>query len=265
LKNYISKNIETIQRVGDVVIKLDHAGKMKLNTGEYIDRWLFSSADFEPLIVDLIKKFLSTNENFLDLGANIGYFSLIASRRIGVNGTVYAFEPTPSTLEQLTENIRLNNLNNIKIFKKAVSNTNGFSTFKTPAGTVRNSGRSSLRLIEEASTEIKVETVTIDSMLDQLEKIKVIKMDIEGAEGLALDGMVGLIRRDRPIIIMELTDHFLRQLGYSSELILLFFRNQDYKIFSLKDAVEEIFPESNFRDQQLDILCIPNEKSHLLH
>lgn len=255
LKKYIKSNSGYIDNIGEVKINLKYAGKMNLFTNDYIDKWLFTGADFEPRTVEIIKKYLSEKGNFLDIGANIGYFSLIASRRIGKEGTVYAFEPTPNTISRLKKNISLNNLCNIEVIEKAVSNKAGIVIFKTPSASIRNSGRSSMRDIEEHYITLNVETVTIDSMLNSFKKISLIKMDIEGAEGLALEGMEGLINRDRPVIIMELSDKYLKQMGYSGELVLAFLRDKKYKVYDVCDLANELM--NNKPDVQYDILCIP--------
>lgn len=165
------------------------------------------------------------------------------------------FEPTPNTISRLKKNISLNNLSNIEVIEKAVSNKAGIVIFKTPSAIIRNSGRSSMRDIEEHYITLNVETVTIDSMLNSFKKISLIKMDIEGAEGLALEGMEGLINRDRPVIIMELSDKYLKQMGYSGELVLAFLRDKKYKVYDVCDLANELM--NNKPDVQYDILCIP--------
>jgi FkbM family methyltransferase len=257
LKKYIYSNIDFINEIGEVEIKLKYAGKMRLVTSDYVDRWLFTGADFEPDTVKLIQKYLSKDDNFLDIGANIGYFSLIASQIVGKRGTVYSFEPTPETISRLHKNIRLNNLRNIQVIENAVSNQKGSVTFKIPSDKIRNSGRSSMRDIEENFFEISVDTISIDLMMDSLKKIALIKMDIEGAEGLALDGMKNLIKRDRPVIIMELSDGYLKQMGYSAEKVLGFLRNQKYKVCEASNRGKEISMEDISGKFQCDILCIP--------
>ncbi len=257
LKRYIRANIDFINQMGEVEIKLRRAGKMKLSTNDYIDRWLFTGDAYEPETVALIESYLERGDNFLDIGANIGYFSLIASRKIDKDGIVYAYEPTPLTIKRLETNLALNKITNVKVVEKAVSNKNEIVTFRTPCDVVRNSGRSSMRSIEENFSEFKVETVTIDSMLNQLKKIRLIKMDIEGAEGLALEGMQGLLERDRPIIIMELSDAYLRQMGYSSELVLIFLRDNNYNVYSTSDLENKIDLSVYLDKFQCDILCLP--------
>ncbi len=85
-------------------------------------------------------------------------------------------------------------------------------------------------------------------------------MDIEGAEAMALKGMVKLIERDQPLFIMELTDFYLRQLGSSAESVLNFFRELNYRIFLAGEEIQEIDSPTQIKEYQHDILCIPCKK-----
>ncbi|MDN3655866.1 FkbM family methyltransferase [Ferruginibacter paludis] len=260
LKNIIKRNDRFVNELGSKQIVLRHAGKMELQTNDYIDHWLYTGADFEPHVVRLFLKILKKGNNVLDIGANIGYFSLIASKLVGVSGKVYSFEPTPLTLHKLNKNISLNNSSNIMVYNKAVSDHNGKALFKIPIGMVKNSGRASFRNIEENNLTVEVQTITLDSILDEIQPVHLIKMDIEGAEAMALKGMKNLIKRDRPIFIMELSDCYLQQLGESASNVLNFYREQAYRIFIAGEEIKEISNNTELKDHQYDILCIPIAK-----
>ncbi|MFT3679142.1 MAG: FkbM family methyltransferase [Ferruginibacter sp.] len=264
LKKYINKNMQVINDLPPQVIELAHAGKMELHTKDYIDRWLYTSADFEPHIVKLFLQILEPGNNVLDIGANIGYFSLIASKRVGANGNVYSFEPSPATMERLKRNIQLNERTNVQLFQKAVSDTEGMVSFQMPADDIKNSGRASFRQLEENSTVTSVETIRLDSKMDEIKPVALVKMDIEGAEAMALKGMTGLIKRDQPVFIMELSGSYLNQLGYSTFFIINFFQEHHYKIFVAGDTCYELDNDTISDEQQYDIVCIP-QNSRLLH
>ena len=105
-----------------------------------------------------------------------------------------------------------------------------------------------------------MKTITLDSILNEIEPIHLIKMDIEGAEAMALKGMINLIKRDQPIFIMELSDYYLKQLGESASYVLDFYRQQAYKIFIAGEEIKEISNDMELKDHQYDILCIPIAK-----
>ena len=260
LQKIIRKNSEFIRSSGLKKIKLAHAGNLELQLNDYIDMWLYTGADFEPHTVSLFRKILKTGDNALDIGANIGYLSLIASNIVGSSGKIYAFEPTPETIIKFKKNLALNNCSNIILYQTAVSETNGTAVFRIPSDEVKNSGRASLRDIEENNFEIKVETTRLDSMLEDLPTIQLVKMDIEGAEAMALKGMEQLINRDRPLFIMELSGFYLQQLSSSSNFVIEFFKKKHYRILVTGDIIYEINNVKGLKNAQYDILCIPGEK-----
>jgi FkbM family methyltransferase len=260
LKGCIRRNISTVNSLGVKKIYLAYAGSMELYTNDYIDRWLYTGADFEPHVVNLYLKILREGSNVLDVGANIGYFSIIASRLVGQSGKIYSFEPSPNTLIRLKRNISLNKFKNIIIYPKAVSEKVGFVVFKIPSDTVQNSGRSSFRDIEENSIEVEVPTINIDSLLQEIISISLVKMDIEGAEAMALIGMQKLIERDSPIFIMELSDAYLKQLGASAISVWDFFKCRDYKVFNAGNGLSALLESDLKLDMPFDILCIPQKK-----
>ena len=129
----------------------------------------------------------------IDIGANIGYYTLIAAKLIGKRkGKVYAFEPELSNFNLLIKNIKLNNYKNVIPILKAVSDQNGqIKLF------LSESNREGHRIynFKEGRRFIKVETITLDNFFKNKEKeIDVIKMDIEGAEIAALKGMNNILK-----------------------------------------------------------------------
>ena len=125
----------------------------------------------------------------LDIGANVGYYTLLAARLVGPSGMVYAFEPERSNFQLLVENITLNRYRNVVPVEKAVSNTCGRTElFLDP----ENFGAHSLspQCCDTRSKPVTVETVTLDNFLRRTHDmhVDVIKIDVQGAEGLALEG-----------------------------------------------------------------------------
>lgn len=259
LKKYIELHIDEISHFREKTIKLKYAGKLKLSPNDFIDRWLYTGADFEPHIVRLFIKILRKGDAFLDLGANIGYFSMIASNQIGEDGYVYSFEPNPQTLAKLKRNITLNKKRNLIVYDKAVSDQQGEIYFNIPIATIKNSGRASIRPIEESYSSIKVQTVVLDELINEFKPLRLIKMDIEGAEALALHGMINIIERDRPFLIMELSDAYLKQLGSSADAVIAFLKKLSYTIYIAGEEIEAIDNTVALNNHQYDIFCIPQK------
>ncbi len=152
-----------------------------------------------------------------DIGAHWGFYSLVASRIVGEEGKVYAFEPVPSNVETIRKNLELNGIQNVDIFEMAVSDIVGTVHFDlggdTGLGKISPDGR------------LEVTTDTLDNLIQQRHLIPphVIKIDVEGSEVSVLQGALHTLREHRPILFIEMhgndlfvaCDSLLRSLGYT--------------------------------------------------
>lgn len=151
----------------------------------------------ELLTTEIFKKEVKQGDIVLDLGANIGYYSLLASRLVGKGGRVYAFEPDPTNFRLLLKNIELNKHTNIVPTQKAVSNRAGKIKLFLDE---KDTGAHTIFQPNENSKYIEIESVTLDDFFqDKRHPINIIKMDIEGAEMAALSGMRRLIEENRDL------------------------------------------------------------------
>jgi FkbM family methyltransferase len=186
---------------GAVVVARDPIDGHKIKiTPDYID--LLRGEGYEKGTTMVFIALVKEGMNIVDIGANVGYYTLLAARRVGPHGKVYAFEPEPRNFGLLMENIRLNSHENVIAIQRAVSNEAGTAPlFLSP----RCSGAHSLVSTRDYSNEtIAVETVTLDKFFEMegCPAIQLIKMDIEGWEIEALDGMRRLIRCNRPLTLI---------------------------------------------------------------
>jgi FkbM family methyltransferase len=168
---------------------------------------------------------LHPGDVFWDLGANIGFFTLLGAHLVGEEGAVVAFEPWPENVQQLQRNIALNHLGNVATVTAAVTASSGRGAFSLPDGR-REAGR----LGAESGSSIDVATTTIDAEVEAGRRSPdVIKLDIEGAELDALRGGLATIAAVLPTLLVEvhwLGDAFpvffereLRPLGYMAETL----------------------------------------------
>jgi len=157
----------------------------------------------------------------LDIGAYVGFYTVLASILVGPSGKVYAFEPLPRNLEYLKEHLRLNNITNVEVIDVAVSDSFGTGYFK------EGSNRSTGRIDDEG--EIQVRTVSLDWLIEEGE-IPIpdqIKIDVEGGELAVLKGGKLLLERSRPTVFLATHGRvthqkccdFLSSLGYSFKAI----------------------------------------------
>lgn len=173
---------------------------------------------WEEMTTELFKKLVKEGDTVVDLGANMGYFSLLASRLVGEKGKVYAFEPEPVNYGLLVKNIELNGYDNIVPVPKAVSNVNGKVEFFIHS---TDSGRHVIQDYNEKAENgnlIDAESVTLDEFFKDKSPPDVIKMDIEGAELLALLGMEKMIESSENLMIFtEFYPDLIKRAGFSVE------------------------------------------------
>jgi FkbM family methyltransferase len=134
---------------------------------------------YEPAVAARIRALLSLGMVFCDVGANLGVFSLLASRLVGDSGRVLAFEPVPANYEVLKRNVELNGCTNVRIVTKAVSDQPGTATIHLS----EFCGCHSLlpHPAKETGTILSIEAVRLDS-LPELRRIDLLKIDTEGTE-----------------------------------------------------------------------------------
>jgi FkbM family methyltransferase len=167
------------------------------------------------------------------VGANWGYYTLLASHLVGKLGQVISFEPDPRLFPILMENIRYNGLSNITALQFAAAAEAGILILSGYDAKGDNHGLS--RIVESAephAQSFQVQSRPIDNVLDELgvEKVDLLKMDIEGAEDLALQGMNdGLSRHRFRRILLELHPAILAERGRSSQSILDLMKGKGYK------------------------------------
>ncbi len=184
--------------------------------------WDLSTGLYEKEVVDLIEGFLRPGMTFVDLGANIGYHSILASRLVGPTGKVYAFEPDPYTFEYLAKNCAANQCGNVELVNAAMTDQCGMAPFFSAGwgSFVLSHGAPQLpNSLSGASSPLRVRTTTADAFFAARgwPRIDLIKMDIEGSEGVALEGMADLSSRNPELrIVIEFNPSAMRRAGMSA-------------------------------------------------
>lgn len=163
--------------------------------------------------MDFFKKTIKKGWTVLDIGANIGYPSLLFSKLVGKNGKVIAFEPNKNNIKTLKKNIKVNNCRNIMIVPMAVSNRTGVGTLYISDS---HSGDHRIYSSNEKRRTQNIETISLDDYFKSKNKINFIQMDIQGAEELVFKGMKRLINENKEIsILLEFWPEGLKKIGSS--------------------------------------------------
>lgn len=173
---------------------------ISLFSGSRFVRGTYDGDEIEGLLARL-----APGDVFYDVGAHIGYYSMAAALRVGEAGRVYAFEPLPLNLKMLRGHVDANRMQNIEVIAAGVSAAPGETFFDLAGGTGR--GRLGAR------GELRVELVSIDELVatGRARPPSLIKMDIEGAELLALQGARQTLAQHHPQILLSVHGEDLRQ------------------------------------------------------
>jgi FkbM family methyltransferase len=173
----------------------------------------FIYGTWEPEIVKAVTEVVHDGFVAIDVGAHLGYYALILSRIVGSNGRVIAFEPIPSNFRILSDNIELNHCNNIQAVNKAVSDRSGQFEGTLPTESTLPSSFTLLK--NEGANKIRVEAVSLDDFLKDWDRpVDFIEIDVEGAEGLVIEGARKTIESCHPILLVEI-HHFGERLESS--------------------------------------------------
>ncbi len=180
---------------------------------EGIARQILVKGIYEAAESRFFETWLRPGMGVLDVGANFGYFTVLAARAVGEKGAVHAFEPEPGNFALLEKNLKTNGyVDRAHAHNVALGDAPGAALlFTDPA----NLGNPSLAKdnVPDAAGSVRVAIVTLDSMLDRLPKIDLLKMDVQGFEACVLAGARGLLERDRPTLLLEIWPKGLRRAG----------------------------------------------------
>lgn len=198
-------------------------GVMEVTLEEHSFREMYFFGTYEPDVTTVIKHLAKPGQKWLDVGANIGYFTILLSALVGPDGEVHAFEPNPVMVCRLERSLRQNGANNVFLNPCAVSNVSGVEvTLYVPLSHCGQSGQASLLRHQDIaeSQMVSVTTTTLDAYLAPLEQeIDFMKIDVEGLELLVFQGMKEAFARRRPKIIIAEVSHLPDCLAPPRQLI----------------------------------------------
>lgn len=192
------------------------------DTREVLQQHVYYFGEWEPDMTSWVTGALRPGDVCVDVGANIGYFSLLASALVGPSGTVIAIEPSPSAQRRLIENIRRNRAQNVRSVAAAAAEKRK----KLPlfAGNETHTGLATLVEDKGAGVESEVAALPLREIVtrDEMERVRLIKIDVEGAEADVVSGLGELweVARDDLAIVVEVHPEPLRVSGSSVEELI---------------------------------------------
>lgn len=196
---------------------------------------------YEPFETELVKKEIRKGDVVLDIGANIGYYTLIFAKLVSEEGKVFAFEPDPTNFALLKKNIEINEYKNVILVQKAVSNKTGKIRLY-----LSEDNKADHRIYDshDGRQSIEIESIRLDDYFKNYDrKIAFIKMDIEGAEGGALQGMTNLLKENKNVkIATEFWPIGVKKFGMEPEEYLKLLLKHNFKLYHINEQEKKIEP-----------------------
>jgi len=198
--------------VSGSIVETDFGSKIYCEPADLIQSMIFHFGTWEPDISWVVRQLLARGDTMADIGANIGYDSLLASRVVGESGSVVSIEAVPFIFEKLKSNLDLNRTKNVRAVNAAVSDRLGSLTLYI--GNPNNIGASSTMPAADRKVQVNVKALPLDQLLTESERknLRLIKMDIEGGEITVLNRFLKTIKLygERTCLIVEASPQFDR-------------------------------------------------------
>jgi len=202
--------IKTVQFVDGSLFKVDLRSQTEWYT--------YYSGRYDDYYIDILKALLKDGGNFIDVGANIGFYGIRIARSLTDEQTVFCFEPLPQNIMRLKENIKLNSLKSkIAVYEFGLSNKECIVdiTLREDFESGSSTGNAAISISPDADRNFQIEKVRLKKLDDLMQKgefgnVKLIKLDIEGHEDLFLQGAQEFIELQQPIIFCEINKAYYR-------------------------------------------------------
>jgi FkbM family methyltransferase len=225
---------EWFRKVGKrMLIDFDGDLRAYLYPNDGVARLTFYFGYHEGATFHFMRRFLQPGMTYFDVGANIGFYSIFAAKRVGPSGHVVAFEPQQDTFQRMLENISLNNLHNIQPYNIAIANKTGILSLHRLDDSSKSFTSESDATSDSSDT---VESTTLDHLFHQnkIAKPDYVKIDVEGFELNVLLGMKEILQNSPPTIIqLELYEAFLMRNDASIGLVESLARQYGYGFYLL--------------------------------
>lgn len=238
-----------------------HRGlRVMLHPHDGLSSILASSGFYEPHELMVLKRLLQQGDTFIDCGANIGFYTLYGAALVGASGRVLAFEPSAREMQRLSENIALNTLPQIECFSCALSDHEGTAEFNIAQGAGENTLAESFGYTDTQLTQrVTVQLRTLDNITANLSSVKLIKIDVEGAELHVLKGAAGLLKRARPAILFEVFPAALQRMHTTPAMIDELLRGLGYAFHTIDPVTAQWHPLDSLHHihQSCNVLALP--------
>jgi len=228
---------------------------------KFFDYWGHDLADLR-----FLWKSLKPGMTFLDIGAHHGIYSIVAAKRLGTNGTVVAFEPSPREFRRLRLHLRLNGMSSVRAEPLAIGAAASSRKFFQVVEGDTTRGGLQRPVTHDKVTETSVETIRLDDYVSRLplDRVNLVKLDVEGGELEVLRGAPNVLTKLRPTFICEVLDAATQAWGYEGREILLKFQSHEFNCFEFR--LDGSVAPHKIRNHYPDVrnyLAVPKEQCSL--
>jgi FkbM family methyltransferase len=244
-----------------------HGLQVVITPAEETSRVLFVSGAYEPASMLAFQRFLFPGAVFLDIGANVGVYTLVSSRLVGAAGHVYSFEPSSRERTTLERNLAINDCGNVSVIPAAVSDRSGTGALRIAAGQFR--GQNTLApsfgfsAVQLAGIE-SVPLVSLDGLWQErkLRRPDVVKIDAEGHELRVLRGALALLRDAMPVVVFEINDTLLQASDATRDAVEAVLRGLGYSLFRPDEGTALLVEVPSLRGEQAEnFFALPPAKN----
>ena len=248
---YYSRKIDNGEKV--FCINSHFGFKIILDVSKDVDH-KFILQEFENYNFELIQKIVKPGWKIIDIGANIGLYTLLFSRKVGKEGSVFAFEPSDEAYYRVLQNVRLNNSSNIELFKMGVADKTGVMDLNITDDDAYNSlGSHPMKEIVETK---KINVTSINDFIKKksIDHIDVIKTDTEGADYLVLKGASELLTRENgPIIFCEYNTFTKDGFDFALTSLVEYLKSCNYYIYKYENS--RLMDFDTNKNESGDLVC----------
>lgn len=237
---------------------LVNGDRIEVDPTDFVGSEILKNGCYEPETVELVSRVLTAGAVFVDVGANFGQYTLIASQIVGEAGEVHAFEPAPDTLAILVRNVKRCGRRNVVCNGTALLDTSGPACLFLSDDSGLNSLGQTGRVAQDR--RVDVATTTLSDYVDarHLTRLDLIKIDCEGAELPVLRGARSVLERWRPAVVLEFSVH-ARAFGYSPGDMCAFLELLGYRLFLIdRTPMSLVTPDAAMVDHlgSLNVLAL---------
>ena len=227
-----------------------------------IDWHITMFGTYEPELRRILGAVLQPGYVAIDVGANIGWHTLLMSRLVGLDGHVLAVEANPGVCERLAANLAINRVSQVEIIPCALAASASRVSFLAPSGDDPGSANGhmidAMSITADTRDIIVVEALTLDSAIEarSLSRVDIIKIDVEGFEWPVLLGSVGTLTHFRPHVVFEYLKEYAHRGGATPEGLTTFFDAHGYGLYAITRNWAERLSPVNWPDYA-DIWAVP--------